>query len=154
MDLMEYEVTTLHLSHTTTTVFLNQPAPASFSLFSSFQYKVCRWLDSNRGPLVSEATAMLSEPQPQTLPKVYLFLFQIVFFSLSFILPFSLCRQSNFVLCLRHIFSFQSMSFYLSRLAIRVLLFDPLLFPIVLYFYLFATFYPSFSSHPTYAYRQ
>ena len=49
-----------------------------FSLFSSFQYTVdrkqmfninfCRWLDSNRGPLVSEATALPTEPQP--LPKI------------------------------------------------------------------------------------
>ena len=41
-----------------------------FSLFSSFQYswqsdiKVCLWLDSNRGPLASEATALPTEPQP------------------------------------------------------------------------------------------
>ena len=26
--------------------------------------KVCQWLDSNRGPLVSEATALPTEPQP------------------------------------------------------------------------------------------
>ena len=47
-----------------------------FSLFLSFQYtvdskqmfnKFCRWLDSNRGPLVSEATTLPTEPQP--LPK-------------------------------------------------------------------------------------
>ena len=43
--------------------------PASFSLFSTFQYswqkhKVCRRLDSNGGPLVSEATALPTEPQP------------------------------------------------------------------------------------------
>ena len=55
--------------------FLNGPYPASFSLFSSFQYKVdsqqmfniniffCQWLDSNRGPLISEVTAR-TEPQP------------------------------------------------------------------------------------------
>ena len=29
-----------------------------------FHIKVCRWLDSNRGPLVSEATALPTEPQP------------------------------------------------------------------------------------------
>ena len=28
------------------------------------KYKVCLWMDSNRGPLVSEATALPSEPQP------------------------------------------------------------------------------------------
>ena len=49
------------------------PFPASFSLFSYFQYTVdkfsilinfCQWLDSNRGPLASEATALPTEPQP------------------------------------------------------------------------------------------
>ena len=57
--------------------FLNGPFPASFSLFLSFQYTVdskqmfnininfCRWLDSNRRPLVSDATALPTEPQPQ-----------------------------------------------------------------------------------------
>ena len=43
----------------------NGPFPASFSLFSSFQYN---WRSvnnfSNRGPLVSEATAWPTEPQP------------------------------------------------------------------------------------------
>ena len=34
-----------------------------------FHIKVCRWLDSNRGPLVSEATALPTEPQP--LPKCW-----------------------------------------------------------------------------------
>ena len=43
------------------------PFRASFSLFSSsnnVQYKFCRWLDSNWGPLVSEVTALPTEPQP------------------------------------------------------------------------------------------
>ena len=31
--------------------------------------KFCRWLESNRGPLVSKATTLPTEPQPQT-PKV------------------------------------------------------------------------------------
>ena len=31
--------------------------------------KICRRLDSNRGPLVSEATALPTEPQP--LPAAY-----------------------------------------------------------------------------------
>ena len=54
-------------------IFLNGPFPASF-LFSSFQtvdskqimsdIKVCRWLDSNSGSLVSESTALPTEPQP------------------------------------------------------------------------------------------
>ena len=43
-----------------------------FSLFSSFQYiwqkifniNFCRWLDTNRVPLESEATALPTEPQP------------------------------------------------------------------------------------------
>ena len=57
--------------------FKNGPSPASFSLFSSFQYTVdskqmfninfCRWLDSNRGPLELEATALTTEPQPRPL---------------------------------------------------------------------------------------
>ena len=52
-----------------------------FSLFSFFQYtvdskqmfnKFCRWLDSNRGPLVSKATALPTEPQPlPRCPKFY-----------------------------------------------------------------------------------
>ena len=49
---------------------------ASFSLFLSFQHTVdskqmfniyinfCQLLDSNRGPLVLEATALPTEPQP------------------------------------------------------------------------------------------
>ena len=44
--------------------FINGPFTASFSLFLSFQYSwlwmfntiFCRWLDSNRGPVESEAT--------------------------------------------------------------------------------------------------
>ena len=28
------------------------------------QYKICRWLDSNRGPLILEASALPTEPQP------------------------------------------------------------------------------------------
>ena len=55
----------------------NGPFPASFSLFSSFNTQLtvnkCSipinfwwWLDSNRGPLVSEATALPTEPQPLT----------------------------------------------------------------------------------------
>ena len=51
--------------------FKNGPFPVSFSLFLSFQYtvdskqmfnKFCRWLDSNRRPLVSEVTALPTEP--------------------------------------------------------------------------------------------
>ena len=53
-----------------------QPSPTkiqNFFLFSSFQYtvdskqmfhlnKICRWMDSNRGPLVSVAAALPTEP--------------------------------------------------------------------------------------------
>ena len=54
-----------------------------FSLFLSFQYTVdskqmfnkylnfCRWLYSNCGPLVSEATTLPTEPQP--LPRKHIF---------------------------------------------------------------------------------
>ena len=34
--------------------------------------KICRRLDSNRGPMISEATALPTEPQP--LPKETLFI--------------------------------------------------------------------------------
>ena len=51
--------------------FLNGPFPASFSLFRLFYKqltvysfnKSCRWLDSNPGPLVAEATALPTVPQ-------------------------------------------------------------------------------------------
>ena len=53
--------------------FLNRPFLASFSyycLFNTvdiilmFNIKVCMWLDSNCGPLLLEATALPTEPQP------------------------------------------------------------------------------------------
>ena len=52
--------------------FLNGPFSTSCSLFLSFQFSwqwtfnlnVCQWLDSNCGPLVSEAIAPPTEPQP------------------------------------------------------------------------------------------
>ena len=53
--------------------FLNGPFPASFSLFLSFLQTVnskkmfnksCQWLDSNLGPLILEATALPTAPQP------------------------------------------------------------------------------------------
>ena len=51
--------------------FLNWPFLASFFIFVfSIQQmfnKFCRWLDLNSGPLVSETTALPTEPQP--LPK-------------------------------------------------------------------------------------
>ena len=34
------------------------------STVNNVQYKVCQWLDSNRRPLVLEATALPTEPQP------------------------------------------------------------------------------------------
>ena len=54
--------------------------PATFSLFSSFQQltvnmfiiKSCQWLDSNRGPLVSEATALPTEPQPHPTSEMFI----------------------------------------------------------------------------------
>ena len=51
--------------------FKNGPFPASFFLYfrlyntadsKQMLNKFCRWLDSNRGPLVSEATALPTEP--------------------------------------------------------------------------------------------
>ena len=60
--------------------FFKWAIPGLFSLFSSFQYTVdgkqmfniniifYRWLVSNRGPWVLEATALTTEPQP--LPKM------------------------------------------------------------------------------------
>ena len=35
-----------------------------------FNINFCRWLDSNRGPLQSEATPLPTEPQPQPIIKV------------------------------------------------------------------------------------
>ena len=32
-----------------------------------FDIKVCRWLDSNHGPLMLKAIALPTEPQPQTM---------------------------------------------------------------------------------------
>ena len=55
------------------TYFLKGPFPASFlyfRLFNSFNSMVNiifgLWLDSNRRPLVSEATSLPTEPQPLT----------------------------------------------------------------------------------------
>ena len=67
--------------------FKSGPFPASFYLFLSFQYssiqliinkysiKFCRWLESNRGPLESKATALPTEPQP--LPERHYLLLSI-----------------------------------------------------------------------------
>ena len=74
------------LSTISESYFLKEPFPASIffifvfsiqSIVNKFQYKFCRWLDLNRGPLVSEATALPTEPQP-LLKSVN---FVIVFFS-------------------------------------------------------------------------
>ena len=53
---------------------LTRPLFVYFCLFHSKQVlcKIGRWLDSNRGPMVSEATALPTEPQP--LPKIVCFL--------------------------------------------------------------------------------
>ena len=37
------------------------------------QYKFCRWLDTNRGPLVSNVTALPTEPQPSPDHSTFLF---------------------------------------------------------------------------------
>ena len=67
------------------TIFLNEPFPASFSLFSSFLQtfnskrllnKSYWWLDSNPGFLVSEATALSTVPQP--LPNIQLLLYSVL----------------------------------------------------------------------------
>ena len=54
---------------------------ASFSLISCFryswQYKVWRWLDSNRGPQLLEATALPTDPQPLSIINVLCFYCQV-----------------------------------------------------------------------------
>ena len=57
-------------------IIKNGPYPASFLYFCLFNtqlfninVKPCRWLDLNCGPLVSEATALPTDPQP--LPLYY-----------------------------------------------------------------------------------
>ena len=67
------------------TLLVNGPLPASFSfsfifVFSQltvkiFNIKFCWWLDLNHRPLVLEATALSTEPQP--LPKVVAIFFNI-----------------------------------------------------------------------------
>ena len=57
--------------------FFTGAFPASFSLFSSFHYSwehiwICGWLDSNRGPLVSKATAQPTAPEPHCFNIVHL----------------------------------------------------------------------------------
>ena len=50
-------------------ILKNEPFPASFSFIFFFSWiKFRRWLYLNRGPLVSEATTLPTEPQP--LPQV------------------------------------------------------------------------------------
>ena len=64
--------------------FVKKTLPASFSLFQSIQQltvdtvdtcmlciKFCKLLDSNRRPLVLEATALQTEPQPHKLACVH-----------------------------------------------------------------------------------
>ena len=62
--------------------YKNGPFPTSFYLFIfdfltqltvNVQFKFCRWLDSYRGPLESEASALPTELQP--LPKVIEYLY-------------------------------------------------------------------------------
>ena len=58
-------------------LFFNGPFTTSFYLFSSF---VRRWRDSNRGSLLSEATALPTEPQPLPDQKFICFRFQFHLF--------------------------------------------------------------------------
>ena len=59
------------MAQRTKKVWLKWAIPGLFLLFSSFQHltvniinvKSCQWLDSNLGSLVSEATALPTEPQ-------------------------------------------------------------------------------------------
>ena len=71
--------------------FLNGPFPASFSLWSHFQnsqqykhvlYKNCWWVDSNQRPLMLEATALLTVPQPLT----HFLYFDFILFPFIFLL--------------------------------------------------------------------
>ena len=66
----------------------NGPFPGLFFyLFSSFQYseqtnvqfKFCRWLESNRGPLVSKPTSLPTKPQPLPYFSLYFSLRRIPF---------------------------------------------------------------------------
>ena len=64
-------------------IFLKIPASFLFlfvfttvnSKYVNFILKSCRWLDSNLGPLASEATVLTTEPQP--LPKIKLLWCQV-----------------------------------------------------------------------------
>ena len=51
------------------------------------QYKFCRWLDSNCGPLVLEPTAMPTEPQPLTKYQVIICNYYLLKYSPCFIHP-------------------------------------------------------------------
>ena len=61
-------------------VFLNGPIQASFLFIFAFsiqltvnvKYKFCQWLDSNRGLLEMEATALPTKPQPLKMSLVSL----------------------------------------------------------------------------------
>ena len=94
-----------------------------FSLFSSFLQTVnrkhmfnksCRWLDSNPGPLVSEATALPTAPQP--LPQMFS---KILCLPLSFshtIKPMSfanICTSTPTHGNLIAVFQFYKLNFYL-----------------------------------------
>ena len=56
----------------------SRPLFLYFRLFNTvdskqmFHIKVCQWLDSNGGPLVSEATTLPTQPQPRPIPFSYL----------------------------------------------------------------------------------
>ena len=74
-----------------------------FSLFSSFQQlpvnmfvtKFCQWLDWNRWPLVSEATALSTEPQPLPYLSGSLYLFDVRGATAIVALSLSLSQKSS-----------------------------------------------------------
>ena len=83
----------------------------SFSLFLSIQYslqktkvqyKFGRWLDLNHGPLVSEATALLTDPQP--LPRLLLLEKFVRCFAFKFTLNFSVSKDAKKLLSRRDVF--------------------------------------------------
>ena len=102
-----YLLNPLCVNHCHSSFLKNGPCPASFYFICMFSIKLMvnqwmtfrRWLDSNRGPLVLEATALPTEPQP--LPFFYIFVnrwkpVQIHFLIISkFLLFFSLLPCSN-----------------------------------------------------------
>ena len=93
------------------TFLKNGPFSDSFSLFLSIQYslqktkvqyKFGRWLDLNHGPLVSEATALLTDPQP--LPRLLLLEKFVRCFAFKFALNFTVSKDAKKLLSRRDVF--------------------------------------------------